>query len=144
MYVFRDLAWWYWAACCALLIAGLAGWDNAFPLVAAVSAVHLAHFAWRTRSVTSFPVQVRGTYLAIVLLALTPPLHALFWPLTLGTTPRVLFDYCFLARALSLLPWNRRQPFSWRLAWRTFAAPPVRGSILERKATPGNIVRPKI
>ena len=31
----------------------------------------------------------------------------------------------------SLLPWNRRQPLSWRLAWRTFVSRPVRSDILQ-------------
>jgi hypothetical protein len=48
-----------------------------------------------------------------------------------GTWAMVLVGYCPLARALSLLPWNRRQPLSADLVRRTFLSPPVRGSIVE-------------
>jgi hypothetical protein len=51
-----------------------------------------------------------------------------------GTTVRVAFDYCLLARTLSLMPWNRRQPLTLALVWRTYATPPVKGSILQALA----------
>jgi hypothetical protein len=43
----------------------------------------------------------------------------------------VLVGYCPLARALSLLPWNRSQPLSAALVRRTFVSAPVRGSIVD-------------
>jgi hypothetical protein len=47
-----------------------------------------------------------------------------------GTWVRLVFDYCPLARIMSLMPWNLREPLSVRLVKRTFLARPVTGSIL--------------
>ena len=48
----------------------------------------------------------------------------------------VLVGYCPLARMLSLLPWNRRQPLSVALVRRTFLSAPVSGSIVEAMGEP--------
>jgi hypothetical protein len=74
---------------------------------------------------------VRVAYTAILLLALWTPLNWLFWVPGIGTLAQVLFGYCFLARCLSLLPWNRSEPLSWSLIWRTYISPPVKGNILQ-------------
>jgi len=89
------------------------------------------HFRLREGSFAAFPVQVRLAYTAILLVALWTPMNWLFWIPAIGTPAQVLFGYCALARCLSLLPWNRREPLSRRLVWRTFAAKPVRGNILQ-------------
>jgi hypothetical protein len=47
----------------------------------------------------------------------------------LGTTGMVLFGYCFLARTLSLLPWNRSVPLSMAMLQRTYFAPPCAGNV---------------
>jgi hypothetical protein len=36
-----------------------------------------------------------------------------------------------MARLVSLLPWNRKEPFSFALVLRTFLSVPVRGNILQ-------------
>lgn len=132
MIMFNELSWRYWAASAVLLIAGVVGWTPAFGLVLLLSAVQVVHFALRERSLTSFPVQVRIAYLGFLAVAVgIPPLRWLIWVPTIGTPAQVLFGYCFLARTLSLLPWNRREPLSWRLVWRTFVSPPVKGAILQ-------------
>ena len=43
----------------------------------------------------------------------------------------VLFQYCFLARYMSLMPWNKREPYSVSLLKRTFLSAPVSGNILQ-------------
>jgi hypothetical protein len=86
---------------------------------------------------SAFPVQVRLAYTALLLLALWEPMNWLFWLPAIGTPAQVLFGYCTLARCLSLLPWNRGEPFSWRLVWRTFSAATVKGSILQSLPTSG-------
>ena len=70
-------------------------------------------------------------YTALLLLSLWQPMRWLFWIPAVGTPAQVLFGYCTLARCLSLLPWNRQQPLSWSLLWRTFIAPPVKGNIMQ-------------
>jgi hypothetical protein len=131
MILYREISWWYWAVTALLLMIGLAGPFEAFYLALALSAVQIVHFRIREGCFTAFPVQVRLAYTALVVLALWTPLNWLFWVPAVGTTAQVLVGYCALARMLSLLPWNRREALSWRLAWRTFVARPVRGNILQ-------------
>lgn len=131
MILYRQSSWWYWAVTAVLLIAGQAGWFAAFHLAIALSAVQVVHFRLREGSFTAFPVQVRVAYAGILVLASWGPMNWLFWVPAIGTPAQVLFGYCTLARCLSLLPWNRRQPLSWPLLWRTFSAPPVEGNILQ-------------
>lgn len=131
MIFYRETGWRYWAASEVLLVIGLAGWYPAFALALVLALVQVAHYRARERSFTAFPVQVRIGYAAILLIALAPALHWLFWLPAVGTLALLLFGYCLLARCLSLMPWNRRERFTWQLAWRTFTAPPVRGSILQ-------------
>jgi hypothetical protein len=131
MILYRELSWWYWAVTAVLLITGLAGRFEAFYLAAALSAVQIVHFRFREGSFADFPVQVRAAYTAILLLALWTPMNWLFWVPGIGTLAQVLFGYCLLARCLSLLSWNRREALSWRLVWRTYASPPVKGNIMQ-------------
>jgi hypothetical protein len=131
MILYRELSWWYWAVTAVLLITGLAGWFEAFYLAAVLSAVQIVHFRFREGRFAAFPVQVRAAYTAILLLALWTPMNWLFWVPGIGTLAQVLFGYCLLARCLSLLFWNRRDPLSWRLVWRTYSSPPVKGNILQ-------------
>lgn len=131
MIQFREICWWYWAVTSVLLFAGLAGRFEAFQLAAGLSAFQIIHFRLREGSFSAFPVQVRVAYTAMLLLALWEPMRWLFWAPAIGTPARVLFGYCTLARCMSLLPWNRREPLSWRLVRRTFFSPPVKGNILQ-------------
>jgi hypothetical protein len=131
MIQFREICWWYWAVTSVLLLAGLAGRFEAFQLAAGLSAFQIIHFRLREGSFSAFPVQVRVAYTAMLLLALWEPMRWLFWVPAIGTPARVLFGYCTLARCMSLLPWNRREPLSWQLVRRTFLSPPVRGNILQ-------------
>lgn len=127
----HQTAWWYWVASDVLLAAGLASWTICFYLVIALCCVQIIHFAIRDASLTSFSVQIRVTYLGMSLLALMLPFHFIFWFQLIGTSIMVLFNYCLLARSLSLLPWNRSEPLSFSLIGRTFFSRPVFGSILE-------------
>lgn len=131
MLEYREVSWWYWAATALLLIAALCGWSPGLPMATALSGVQVIHFGIRERSLTAFPVQVRIAYTLWLLVAMWPPLTWLIWVPAIGTPAQVLFGYCTLARCLSLLPWNRDEALSWRLVWRTFSMPPVRGCILQ-------------
>lgn len=131
MILYREISWWYWAVTAMLLIIGLAGWFEAFYLATALSAVQIVHFRLREGSFSAFPVQVRVAYTAMLALALWEPMNWLFWVPAIGTPAQVLFGYCSLARCLSLLPWNRREPLSMALVHRTFLSKPVQGSVLQ-------------
>ena len=128
----NDVKWWYWLATAVLLAAYLAAGLRATIFAAiALTAVQLVHFAARERELAAFPVQVRAAYVGLLMLGLYPPLVFIHWIQLVGTWAMVLVGYCPLARMLSLLPWNRRQPLSAALVRRTFLSPPVRGSIVD-------------
>jgi hypothetical protein len=127
----REFSWWSWAATDVLLFLGLAGHREAFIAAVALSAVQIMHFRWLTGAFLAFPTQVRIAYAGLLLLALPPGMGWLFWIPAIGAAAQVLFGYCTLARCLSLMPWNRHEPSTWRLVWRTFAARPVKGNVLQ-------------
>jgi hypothetical protein len=126
----REIAWWYWLVTGLLLGAALAGWPLGFAPPIALTLVHTLHLLGRERTLQAFPVQVRIGYLLWMLAGLWAPLGFFHWIQLAGTSAAVLIDYCPMARMVSLLPWNRRSPLTWRLVVRTFLQPPVRGSIL--------------
>ena len=131
MFQYRHVSWWYWFASVLLLIAGLTGRNEAFYYAMVLTTVQWIHFAWRDRSFVSFPVQVRMGYLGLLLLGQWDPFYFIYYLQLIGTSAMVLFGYCFLARVFSLMPWNRREPFSLTLVKRTMLLPPTRGSILQ-------------
>ncbi|MGD2119723.1 MAG: hypothetical protein PVG66_15300 [Chromatiales bacterium] len=128
---YKELSWWYWLVTACLLTAGIAGYQEGFLLAIGFTVFQLIHFVIRERSIKSFPVQVRFWYLMLLLVALPKPLQIIFWIPTIGTWAQLIFGYCTMARCVSLLPWNRNQPFSLDLLLRTFLSPPVRGNIMQ-------------
>ena len=128
---YKQLNWWYWFMTACLLTAGLAGYKLGFNLAIGLSLIQLIHFALHEQSVTAFTVQVRFWFLLLVLLASPEPLQIVYWLPAAGTWARSLFGYCLMARLLSLLPWNRRVPFTRELVMKTFFSRPVRGSIMQ-------------
>jgi hypothetical protein len=128
---YRELSWWYWLVTACLLTAGVAGYLSAFILAIGLTVFQLIHFTIRERSLTAFPVQVRFWYLLLLLLALPRPLQIIYWIPAIGTWAQLIFGYCTLARCVSLLPWNHKQPFSLALLRRTFMSRPVRGNVLQ-------------
>lgn len=131
MFQYRHISWWYWLATAPLLIAGLSGRTEAFYYAMALTVMQWIHFGLRDRSLVSFPVQVRAGYLGLLLLGQWDPFYFIYYIQLAGTSAMVLFGYCPLARLLSLMPWNRREPFSLSLVKRTILSPPTRGSILQ-------------
>jgi hypothetical protein len=120
MTTMHDLGWWYWLLTVGLLSAGLLGWPAGIFLAIALCAVQVVHVAWLTQGIVDFAVQVRIAYLAMLIAGLWGPLRWIHWVQLAGTTARVVFGYCLLARTLSLAPWNRRQPWSLSLIGRTY------------------------
>lgn len=127
----RELSWQYWFVTACLLTAGVAGYPTAFLLAIGLTVVQLIHFTIREGRVTAFPVQVRFWYLMLLLVALPEPLRVIYWIPTVGTWAQVIFGYCTMARCVSLLPWNRKEPFSFDLVSRTFFSRPVPGNIMQ-------------
>ncbi len=131
MIEYRDMSWWYWLVTALLLSLGLVATPLAFHGAIGVTLWQLLHYRLREGSNGAFPVQVRFWYLMLLLLALPGPMQWLYWVPTIGTWAQLFFGYCTMARLVSLLPWNRSEPFSGRLLWRTFFSAPVRGNILQ-------------
>ena len=128
---YKELSWWYWLVTACLLTAGVAGYQMGFILAIGLTVFQLIHFMIREHSITAFPVQVRFWYLMLLLVALPGPLQIIYWVPTVGTWAQLIFGYCTMARCISLLPWNRNQPFSVDLLSRTFFSRPVRGNIMQ-------------
>ena len=122
----RDIAWWFWLAVDVLLATSLLADRRMFAAVLAVAAIQIPVFASRG---TSFPVQVRITYLSLLVVGLWRPLGFIHWIQLAGTTAMILVGYCLLARCLSLLPFNRTEPLTAALVARTFFTPPVEWSL---------------
>ncbi len=108
--------WWFWAVTLALICAALAGWSPGYGAVMLVSAVQVVWFAASTRSLASFPSQVRLVYVAIALVALWTPARAwVFGALAIGTAMVTLSGRCAIALALARMPWNRGSAASCEL-----------------------------
>jgi len=121
----HDLGWRYWLATAVLLAGWLSGWTPGIRLAIALCIVQIAHFTLRTGNPTSFLVQVRMAYLVLLIAGLWAPLIWIHVVQLVGTTARVVFSYCFLARTLSLAPWNRLEPWSLNLLRRTYFSFPA-------------------
>ena len=130
---YKDLGWRYWFVAAVLLTAGVLGNPLAFPVVISVAVVQILHFAVREQNITAFSVQVRSAFLLVLLVAFAEPLRVLYWIPTIGLWTMLLFGYCTMARIISLLPWNRDEPFSLALVKNTFLSPPVQGSLIQHR-----------
>ncbi len=133
MKMFHQFSWGYWFATAVLLTAGLTYWPTAISLVIVLNIVQLVHVLAAAKQFTAFPVQVRAFYLGLLLLGTIPGLQFIHWVQFIGTWAMVIFNYCPLARFLSLMPWNRKVPFSTSLVMATIFTPPVKGSILKKR-----------
>lgn len=125
-----NKVWGYWLITDLLLILEVTVWQG-YGLIAAtvLTLLQTLHFFTENPRISAFPVQVRIAYLLLLVIAFWPPLYWLLYPVILGTTAMVLFDYCFLARFMSLMPWNHNQRFSWSMIYQTFFSKPVEGSV---------------
>lgn len=129
-----DLVWWYWAATTVLLLAVVFNIEHSMQAVITLNVVQVIYFIIREKSLTAFPVEVRVTYLAMLILSTAPYMVWIFWWQLIGTAAMVMFRYCFLARLMSLMPWHlaaNSTTFSFNLVKRTFLTPPVAGNIMQ-------------
>jgi hypothetical protein len=131
MLMFNKISWWLWLATVIFLTAGVFGWTPGFYIAILLAVFQLIYFAITEKSFSAFPVQIRIAFLLVILILLWEPLRFLYWIPVAGIWVLVLTGYCLMARILSLMPWNRKEPLSASLIKRTFLAPPVRGNILQ-------------
>jgi hypothetical protein len=124
----RDPGWWYWLATTIALYIGPFVDARGYSAALFITVAHLSHYLIRDRGLT-FPVQVRAGVLLFMLLGLFEPLLFFYWMLGFGGTVQVLFGYCIMARMVSLLPWNLREPFGFALVRKTFMTPPSIGVV---------------
>jgi hypothetical protein len=122
-----------------LLTYGVTENPIGFMLAIGLTVFQLIHFVIREHGITAFPVQVRFWYLMLLIVALPEPLQLIYWIPTIGTWAQIIFGYCAMARLVSLLPWNRSQPFSYALLIKTFFSRPVRGNIKQGFAAAGRL-----
>lgn len=126
----KDKIWVYWLITDLLLIVDvMIGWSSGLEIALGLTLVQVLHFGIEQRSLVSFAVQVRVAYALLLLVALWPPLYWLVYPVILGTSAMVLLDYCFLARFMSLMPWNHNQKYSLKMVYTTFFSKPIDGSV---------------
>jgi hypothetical protein len=105
---FKSLEWWYWFVTLIAMIIGFLGMVQGFYGVIFVSVVQTVHFSV-SRGFTAFPTQVRFVYGLFTIAALFDPTRILYWVLLIGTIMVVLFNRCFIATVLKLMPCNRNE-----------------------------------
>jgi len=124
----KRLVWVLWFVTWIGLLAGL--FDRIFyEYVVVFSAAHafLVLFLLRFR-ISTFPAQVRVAYLVWVAIGTyVPYMVILMYITTVGVATNLFIGYCPLARIMYLFPWNREEPFSFKLVTRVFLSPPVTG-----------------
>ena len=108
---FKSLEWWYWFITLIAMITGLTGIVEGFYVVILVSVIQFIYFM-SIRGFTAFPTQVRFVYGIFVVIALFDPTTIFYWLLLFGTVMVTLFDTCFIARILILMPWNKNVKLS--------------------------------
>jgi hypothetical protein len=123
----EEPTWWVWLATALLLFVGFLGIPGAFVSAILLSIVQSAIVLGLRRSLKPYPVQIRLAYTLFMIVSFVPVFRWFYWALGLGAMALVIFGYCIMARFLSLMPWNRRQPFTMRLLARTFLSAPVMG-----------------
>ncbi|MHC4701303.1 MAG: hypothetical protein ACYTFQ_12115, partial [Planctomycetota bacterium] len=113
------------------LAVGVLGSPSGFVAAIVLSIAQTVVFIFKKRSIRDFPVQVRITYSLLLLVCYLPAMRWLYWLPTVGTFALILFGYCFAARVLALMPWNRKGKLSVELVRKTIFSPPVAGSIMQ-------------
>jgi len=130
----KEPTWWIWLVTVGMLVAAVLGHAPGLAAAIFLSAVQTIFFGVRHRGLGPYAVQIRLGYTLLLVLCLLPALRLLVWVPTLGTVALLVYGYCLMARMLSLMPWNRREPWSCDLLRRTFFTRPA---VAIRSAAPG-------
>jgi len=128
----RARAW--WLATLPLLGSQIGGWAPGLDAAIALTVVQTVVAVRRDRTPEALAVQVRLVYLVLLIVGSVPPMDVVHVVLFAGTCAQTAFGYCPLARVLSLLPWNRRVPFSLGLLLHTAFARPAPEGVLAQQA----------
>lgn len=123
---YKNTDWQLLFLCGCGISAGLAGWHGGYLLSLAAAAINFYITFVNRGYLMSFQVQVHMTYLVFLVIAYPQPMNSLYWLPAIGTWIYLLFDYCLLARLLSLLPYNSNAPFSVEHLKNTMLARPVK------------------
>lgn len=102
----KSLEWWYWFSTLIAMIVGLSGYSAGFYVVIAISTVQFLYFM-SVKGFSAFPTQVRLVYGIFIAVAYFDPTYILYYLLLVGTVMVTIFDSCFIARVLVLMPWNK-------------------------------------
>ena len=121
----RELTWWAWLVTVALLLTGLAESPAAFIAAMALLLAQTLFFWRKSRDIRAINVQIRASYTLLLVLSYVPQLRWFYWLIVVGTGALLVFGYCFVARTLSLLSWNRVEPLSLDLLRRTYLSVPA-------------------
>lgn len=103
----KSIEWWFWPITLGFMFAGIAGWIPGFYVVIGISGLQVVFFTWKTRSLISFPNQVRIIYLIFAVIGFFDPTRIFYMVMAVSTAMVVLFDRCVLARILIKMPWNK-------------------------------------
>jgi len=122
---YRNIDWQYLLVCATGLSLGLTGWKIGFLIAIAMAAVQLTHAFIVHHRLTAFTVQVRIAYTLLLLAAWPESMNWLYWLPAVGTWAYIFFDYCLLARTLSLMPFFSKQSLSISRIRTVLMAPPV-------------------
>ena len=107
----KSLEWWFWFITLIAMITGLSGIKEGYYLVIIVSIIQFIYFT-TLRGFSAFPTQVRFVYGIFTIIALYDPTNLFYWALLIGTIMVTLFDTCFIARILIMMPWNKNEKLS--------------------------------
>ncbi len=134
----RKLIWTLWLITWLGLLGGLVQ-RQWYEVVVYCSGAHALLFIGLERfHPLAFPVQVRLAYVVWVAIGTyVPHMQIFMYITTVGLATNLFWGYCPLARMLSLLPWNRQEPFSLDLLRRVVLTPPVKGRF-RPMASPSN------
>jgi hypothetical protein len=124
-----NIPWWYLAFTELSLLAGLLSDPGWFYAAIALCIIQAIHFGIEDKNFLSLSCQVRYVMLGMFLLGLQ--FHWVYWIPAIGLAVRLTLNYCLLARLMTLLPWNRKEHFSWNLFKRTIFSRPTKGPILK-------------
>ena len=122
---YRNIDWQYLLVCATGLSLGLTGWKIGFLIAIAMAAAQLTHAFIVHHRLTAFTVQVRIAYTLLLLAAWPESMNWLYWLPAVGTWAYIFFDYCLLARTLSLMPFFSKQSLSISRIRTVLMAPPV-------------------
>lgn len=120
---------WGWLVINLLLVAHVTGFRQVIFIAAFILLWQSLYFYIKGLRWRDLKLQVRLIYGLLLVIDIVLPWHLIHGAQIMGTTALLLFDYCFLARTMLLMPWNRTQGFSWALMCKAYFSPPVPGEV---------------